>query len=361
MRVRAHVPGSLGSATMTLPAAWNEVADALAFAVERIGSDPDPANQRELADGHQYVGRILAVVGETMSVTLDPDRPSFLPMMESVRFVGAAGPDIDYDVAAVRPGGRYRIRGTRGGATYVGIAVYAHAGERGASAIVASVDVDTLVAADGSFEYDVVHPAAGRVIVRQYFHDRAAQPKGSWDIERLDAAPTPGAAPRPTPAAMEARIRNAAHTIRWNAQLNGLWSPELRSAPNRFVRQTPDEIVAAVTNPDVTYAFSWWRVGEGEALVIELTPPETRYWGLQLCDRWFQCQPDRRTNLNDRQLVPEPDGSFRIVVADGDPGHANWLDTGGHRIGTMFFRWLHADPPVLPVCRVVSLGPSRFG
>ena len=116
-------------------------------------------------------------------------------------------------------------------------------------------------------------------------------------------------------------MANAAQSLRWNAQLNRLWSPERRDTPNAFVRQTADDIVAAVPNPDVIYAFSWWRLAEGEALVIELDPPDTPYWALQLCDRWFQCFPDRRSNLNDRQVVPEADGTVRLVISDGDPGH----------------------------------------
>ncbi|MFM8649925.1 MAG: DUF1214 domain-containing protein, partial [Actinomycetota bacterium] len=81
--------------------------------------------------------------------------------------------------------------------------------------------------------------------------------------------------------------------------------------------------------------------------------PPINYWALQICDRWFQCFPDRRTNLNDRQVELNPDGSVTIVIADGDPGHPNWLDTSGHRTGTAFFRWLHADVEVQPVARIV--------
>lgn len=85
-------------------------------------------------------------------------------------------------------------------------------------------------------------------------------------------------------------------------------------------------------------------------LRLPLAAPATRYWGLQVCDRWFQAYPERRTNLNDRGVAFEPDGSVRLVLADGDPGHPNWLDTSGHRVGTMFFagctpirrRFLHA-------------------
>ena len=343
---------------MEMDEAWTAMTDAVEFAVSRIEDDPDPLNERELADGHQYVVRILTAVTQSALLTFDPQRPSFLPMLESVRYLGAAGPDIDYDVAIVEPGVPHRISGSRGGATYVGICVYGHSGDRGASSIVASVDVDDLAGPDGTFVVEFDHPEAARVIVRQYFHDRTDQASGSWTIERVDdpASAADGAPtlPLPTAGGVAARVANAAQSLRWNAQLNQLWSPERRLTPNAFVRQTPEDIVAAVSNPDVMYAFSWWKLAEGEALVIDLVPPETAYWALQLCDRWFQCFPERRSNLNDRQVTREPDGSVRLVVADGDPGHPNWLDTGGHHLGVMFFRWLHTDPAVMPTCRIVS-------
>ena len=354
---------------MRMDEAWTGMTDAIEFAVSRIGDDPDPLNEREMADGHQYVLRILTAVSQSSLAAFDPQRPSFLPMLESVRYLGAAGPDIDYDVAIVQPGVAHRISGRRGGATYVGICVYGHSGEKGASSIVASVDVDDLVGPDGSFSFDFEHPEAARVIVRQYFHDRGSQASGSWSIDRLDAAHEDSAANGAPPAAqltttaLAFRVANASQSLRWNAELNQLWSPERRATPNAFVRQTPDDIVAAVSNPDVMYAFSWWRLDEGEALVVDLVPPETAYWALQVCDRWFQCFPDRRSNLNDHQVTPQPDGSVRLVLSDGDPGHPNWIDTSGHRLGVMFFRWLHADPVVMPTCRVVSADrvPRLFG
>jgi len=329
--------------------------EALEFAVSRIEGDRDPLNDRERADGNLYIMRMLTAIGQSSTISLDPDHPSFLSMLESVRFLGAAGPDIDYDVAAVRPDSLYRISGQRGDASYVGIAVYAGAGSGGANAIVRSVDVDEVIDADGSFSWEFSHPEAARVIVRQYFHDRATQQRGAWTIDRVDAGADD--APRsalPGVLAMSARIENAANSLRWNAQLNQLWTPELRDRPNVFVRQTADDIVAAIPNPDVIYATTWWRLDEGESLVIEFEPPKTPYWGLQLCDRWFQCFPDRRSNINNGQSVVNAGGSVRIVISDGDPGEANWLDTSGHSTGVLFFRWLHAEPEVLPTCRVVS-------
>ena len=336
---------------------WQEMSDALEFAVSRIEGDPDPLNDRERADGNLYVMRMLTAVTQSSTLTLDPDRPSFLTMLDGVRFVGAAGPDIDYDVAAVRPDSLYSISGERGEATYVGITVYAGAGAGGASAVVASVDVDDIIAADGTFVWEFSHPEAARVIVRQYFHNRGEQSRGLWSIARVDASDsaTDARAPRVMGSAeMSARVANAAKSLRWNAQLNQLWTPERRSFPNHFVRQTCDDIVAAIPNPDVIYSFTWWKMAEDEVVVVDFVPPTTDYWALQLCDRWYQCFPDRQSNINNREAVVNADGSVRIVVSDGDPGLPNWLDTSGHRVGVMFFRWLHTDISEQPVCRVVK-------
>jgi hypothetical protein len=59
--------------------------------------------------------------------------------------------------------------------------------------------------------------------------------------------------------------------------------------------------------------------------------------------------------INKASAHYEPDGSVRIIVAHNDPGHANWINTCGHREGTMLWRWYRlADgaDQVEPFCRV---------
>jgi hypothetical protein len=42
-------------------------------------------------------------------------------------------------------------------------------------------------------------------------------------------------------------------------------------------------------------------------------------------------------------------------VAARDPGHPNWLDTCGHRRGTMCVRWIRAKSHPDPEARVAKL------
>lgn len=336
--------------------AWHHVREAIDVAFTRIHHDQDPLNDRERCDGDRYLQHIVATAAQYSLLVTDPAQPAFIPPLPSSRWLGASGPDIDYDVANVRPGVRYRITGTRGGSSYVGICVYANDPSGTAQAMVDNVDVDALVEADGHFMFEFAHPAATRVIIRQYFHDRTTQERGEWTIDCLDALPET-VVDLPSPTEVTGRITMIANSIRWNAQLNQLWGADLRARPNQLVLQRAEDIVAAVPNPDVTYAFGWWRLEPDERLEITVTPPPDpttcRYWGLQICDRWFQSHPDRRMNLNDRSVQSSPDGTIRMVLSETDPGHPNWLRTYGHTTGTMFFRWLHFTPDVLPACRLV--------
>jgi hypothetical protein len=52
---------------------------------------------------------------------------------------------------------------------------------------------------------------------------------------------------------------------------------------------------------------------------------------------------DRQTSLNHRQARVDGDGKVRFVLSHRDPGVANWLDTGGRRVGQFTFRWFWAN------------------
>jgi hypothetical protein len=54
------------------------------------------------------------------------------------------------------------------------------------------------------------------------------------------------------------------------------------------------------------------------------------------------------------QAAVDADGRVRIVIAPRDPRVWNGLDTAGHREGHVFARWLLAQDPPVPDCKVVK-------
>jgi hypothetical protein len=105
-------------------------------------------------------------------------------------------------------------------------------------------------------------------------------------------------------------------------------------------------------------------LGADEALVLDGTITDCAFANVALWNRFMQTLDYRshRTSLNRSQLELGPDGSYRVVVAHRDPGVANWLDTEGHEIGVVFWRFFLADDSpgpitsrVVPVDEVASL------
>jgi hypothetical protein len=100
-------------------------------------------------------------------------------------------------------------------------------------------------------------------------------------------------------------------------------------------------------------------LGEDEALVITVHEPERDflYWGLTISSPWGESFDYRyaTTHLNNRTASQSADGSWRLVLAQTDPGVPNWIDTGTRREGYMIVRWVLADGPPHPTCELVPL------
>ena len=84
-----------------------------------------------------------------------------------------------------------------------------------------------------------------------------------------------------------------------------------------------------------------FHLGEGEGLLVTLSPGAAQYTGFQINDPWM-IAPDARTRqvcLNNGQVTPNADGTVTYVIAKTDPGAANWLDTAGLDDGLAIMRW----------------------
>jgi hypothetical protein len=134
--------------------------------------------------------------------------------------------------------------------------------------------------------------------------------------------------------------------------------------PIPFVSRIPNELPQPVVPGnmafaafDAAYAMAPYLIGDDEALVIRGRWPECVFGNICLWNRWSQMYDyvNRQVSRNRANTTLNADGSFTMVLAHSDPGHANWIDTEGRNLGTMFFRFFLPEGEIeKPTCEVVK-------
>jgi hypothetical protein len=347
--------------------AWAEFCAALERAGDVVLRAATPEDAFDRAEGFRYLSRLTRVALESHVEFADPRAPVFRrPAHETVK-IGADNPDNYYQSAAVSGEYEYRIRGTRGTVHYLGLGTYVGSygsgGRMGQSGYLEAADMQ--IEPDGSFEILAscekkpdcnwlrMEPDTSLLIVRQTFQDRAAEAIADLHIERLG-----GDGPQPlTPEALDRGLAAAAAYVAGTAGLFADWAEGFAKRPNELPQLDPAVATAAHGDPNICYFHGYWELAPSEALVIEATPPACDYWNFQLNNYWMESLDYRyhRIDVNHHGACYEDDGSVRLVVACEDPGVGNWLDTAGHRRGTMCLRWIRADAHPQPATRVVNL------
>jgi len=308
----------------------------------------------------------------------DPQRPVFHRWFTQTKKLLGDNPDAVYYGTAIDPTGTYRIRGNVHGACYTSFTV--EAGTQGAnmSTRLSSTlnDTEFDVAPDGSYEILAgpglsgrnrlgFDPESGSITTRHYFewaecvidHPSFAVPLTITPVE------DPGPPPIPDDAAIAAGIRRVATFVRTSTIdfLKGerIRPPWVSETPNQFVDPPAEggHVDIGYAAIDNVYRQAVFVLGPDEALEIRGRFPRCRFANVMLFNRHMQTLPQRqrRSSLNRRQTVLEPDGSFRVLVAAHDPGTPNWLDTAGAPYGIMFWRFLLTEEPIPPLeTRVLS-------
>ena len=354
-------------------AVWRDFCRALERAGDTILRPGSPMDPFDRAEGFRYLSRLVRVALESHLEFADPLFPVLRrPAHETVK-IGADNPDNHYQSAAIDGAHEYRLWGTRGTVHYLGFGTYAggygSSGRRGQTGYVDARDLE--IGPDGRFELVIScrRPADGRnwlpmepdtslLIVRQTFQDRARERVAELAIERIGAR----GAPAPlTPELLDRGLQAAAAYVQGTAALFADWAEGFAKRPNELPRFDPAVAAAAHGDPNIVYYHGYWQLEPDEALVVEVTPPRCAYWNFQLNNHWMESLDYRyhRIAVNHCDAVAEPDGAVRIVVAAEDPGLPNWLDTAGHRRGTMCLRWVGAEHHPDPTTRVVPLGALR--
>jgi hypothetical protein len=353
-----------------LASAWNDLLDSLRDAADTVLGPHGARDALDEAEGFRFLTRLTSAAFDMFIEYGDTAHPAFVRLMTLHRKFYGDNPDTFYDYASINGRRRYRVVGTRGTVSYLAFCIYGRT-EDGQTRIVANVsDRDFAVDAEGRFQLVMspeppaaneqatwvqLEPDVEAVIARQYFLDHDAEHAAEFTIICEDDVPVPGPL-RAEPLAR--RLRAAGEFVRNGTTFSARIADDLATRPNELTVQSEAAAVAAFyPTPDNKYVGGWYRLGADDALVVEGTPPETRYWSLLLMSRWMESldTEHRQTIINKHQATLESDGSFRIVVAHQDPNLANWLDTAGHAEGYVMFRWMQAIGITPPTFRLVKL------
>jgi hypothetical protein len=332
------------------------------------------------AEGYRFLLHLLAA-GCEHHLEGDPDRPMFTRVVSPQRKLLGDNPDAIYYWTRISGARSYRIRGNLSGAAYTSFTVHGRDPKGGSMERVISDVNDSrfAIAADGSYEIALsaqprpgnwleLEPDATSLITRHYFervHSVEADPDVTIAL-RIDPEQDPGPREPWSDAAMAARLRAVADHVRGNT----LGMPAPGEAPAYpFVSRVPNVLpkpasfgasgVATLGAVDLFYAMCPYLLGPDDALVMEGRLPPCRFANVMLWNMHMQTLEyrHRRTSLNRAQMRTSADGGFRVVIAHRDPGVANWIDTEGHKLGTVFWRFvLPETPPDEIRCTLTKVG-----
>jgi hypothetical protein len=354
--------GARGASAPLTGAVFHELIDTLRALEARLRLPETPLDETSVLEGYKWIFSILAV-GLDAYVWADAARPRFVDIVGPYRKWGGDNSDAFYQYAPIDPKRTYRVRGRAGDAVYLSLTVYGGPDDgRYSERIVGTINNRSLdIDADGSFEVVLspVHhegawiklePDAVCAITRDYLVDPLGGRRATWAIGAED----PPSTRRETDADLARRFRAALTWLRDQAAIVPipLGEPNSVDEPYPVPSQTFGWAAA-----DAAYAMGSYDLSDEEALVLEGRSPECAFWNVCLWNQFLHTYDYayERVTLNGGQVVYEPDGSWRLVIAPCDPGHPNWISTAGHHRGRIWFRWfLPEATPSRPTATVMA-------
>lgn len=350
--------------------AWEDFCDTLRDAGRMIMDADQPELPNVKAMGFRYLaGLVKCGVGQAVELA-DRDRPKWFRIEDTFSKWGAENADNHYLVTHIDADKTYRIKGTRGSCFTFLFEVregFMQLGDVGDYANMTAEQLD--VAEDGTFEIIAsttpapgknwlpLDPRARQIVVRQYFKDWETEIPATFAIEQIEGPVEP---PEPLGNAEMARmLDDAANWVRTSVDFWGGWVPELRQNYTRGELAPAIKYVGGAE--DIRYGNDYYILPEGRALIVTVTPPDAKYWNIQLCDVWFVTTDygHRTSSLNDAQLCLDADGKCRVVLAHKDPGVPNWLDTAGATEGCLQYRYIWTEDNPIPDVLEVDFAEVR--
>ena len=361
-----------GEAQLLSGETWAAFCETLRRSGEQILRSEAPRDAFTRAEGFRYLSRLLRIALEMHVEFADADFPGFFSPSHETAKIGADNPDNLYQYARLNGAHEYRISGTRGTVAYLSFGTQKGGYETDGKMLQTGfIDSEHMqVQADGSFEIVLsaqrhegnwlpMEPATNALVVRQTFLDRKAEKPAQLKIERIGSQSRP--APL-DPLRLHDGLQRAAAFVEQTSRIFADWAQGYQAHANALPPADQAVCQAAGGDPNIFYYHTYWALEDDEALVIDVeSVPECDFWNVQVNNYWMESLDYRyhRICLNKHSARLREDGGVTLVLSARDPGVPNWLETAGHRNGTLCLRWvgakMTAQAPVHPVTRVVKL------
>lgn len=330
----------------------------------------------DIAGSHRALMHILEA-GLVGNFEQDARTPNFRRIVTPSRKLTGDNSDAIYFDAPVAPAHRYVIRGNYNGAAYFSMTIEEGAENGGMANKTAGVLNDTQIETDkdGGFtiylggeprqkNWLAMSEGASRVTTRHYWeleHCAAKDPllEPRMTIECLDETELPLPPNDQSVAAGIHRVCNfvRSRTLEMPPMANTEPPPFVALTPNQFPPpQLPGDF--GLSAADAHYSMAPFFINSDEALVITGRWPECRFANVCLWNRFQQTYDysNRIASLNRKQTQLEEDGSFKMILANVDPGLPNWIDTENNLFGMVFWRFFLVEGEVVtPQTEVVKL------
>lgn len=395
-------------------AAWNRFADRLKEVGEKIVGPLGARSARERADGFRYLASLIAG-GQELEMEADRAHPVLTRMFTPVRSFVGDGPDTLYHEAKLDEELSYELEIRRGDDIFFSAVVYASDQDGMRSAVSFLIDDDIVFEEEHGQQVARIHIGAVRpegadnwlalsgnrpfIMTRQYFPECVVEvDKGKYRVAILNLectrdVPPPAQYTEDDLAGGLDRIVGFLHetvdaglgvsaivgmsTIEYDDDSNA--TPTRIGEDGRLVldeerhdSHSPDEVFEMIDpkvvannlpGPGIGYSGVSFKLADDEAILIEGKDVPCRYWSCQIFDHYLRAGDYRHhpVALNNRQVVFDDDGSFRIYASRENPGVKNWICTEGHRRGQVVLRTLLAEHDLTPEMSVIKLAaiPAR--
>ncbi len=319
---------------------------AIAEAEQLVANPPFPVSEQDLAEGYDYLaGSIRSSL--QMAFDYDLEHPVLINPTHQYARQGLDNPDAIYFNAYLAPDASYLVSGVRGGSADLSFQIMdgSYSADGAPGTLAAFDDRELEIAEDGSFEWcfgpELGLKKGSTLIIREVFDDWNREERGQLRLQRLDTA---GRSRGPLDTERVAKKYGVAAKILVGRIKTWFAFPEwftYKEPVNTLTvpRTTPGGLASQLSS------IGHYDLAEDpeieRAMIVTVPVSECAYQAIQIGSRWYVSTDyeHHQTSLTKAQSQADPDGKFRYVISERNPGVANWLETCGHPQGVMMLRW----------------------